>query len=124
MGRLSNFLVVAAVSIISCHPSSLTAEAFSPGPENNNNISHKRLNYDRRRGRTSSPFQQQSSNSAANNAAAVRASVVCHASPVVAVPIIATTSLASRVIGHGVTTFMSNWKAYSLIPFIAAFVGW
>lgn len=43
----------------------------------------------------------------------------------VAVPVIGgTTSIAKRIISHGITTFMSNWKAYSLIPLIAGFVGW
>ena len=41
------------------------------------------------------------------------------------IPVIAgTTSIAKRIISHGITTFMSNWKAYSLIPLIAGFVGW
>ncbi len=40
--------------------------------------------------------------------------------PVVAV----STSLVGRILGHGVTTFMSNWKAYSIIPLVAGFVGW
>ena len=38
--------------------------------------------------------------------------------------IVGTTSIAKRIISHGITTFMSNWKAYSLIPLIAGFVGW
>ena len=43
----------------------------------------------------------------------------------VSVPVIAgTTSIAKRIISHGITTFMSNWKAYSLIPLVAGFVGW
>lgn len=51
-----------------------------------------------------------------------RRSVVCQAT--VLEPVIASTSLMQRIISHGVTTFMSNWKAYSVIPFIAGFVGW
>lgn len=51
-----------------------------------------------------------------------RRSVVCNA--VVLEPVIASTSLLQRILSHGVTTFMSNWKAYSVIPFIAGFVGW
>lgn len=119
MGRLSSFLVVTAAAT-SCHPKSLTpmqmqSEAFSPGPDN---ISRKRLNYDRRHGIISSPpFQQERFNiNSASTAASSRASVICHS--------VAGTSIARRVIGHGVTTFMSNWKAYSLIPLVAGFVGW
>ncbi|KAL7502808.1 hypothetical protein ACHAWX_000534 [Stephanocyclus meneghinianus] len=51
-----------------------------------------------------------------------RTSVVCHSS--VLEPVIASTSVIQRILSHGVATFMSNWKAYSLIPFIAGFVGW
>eukprot|EP00956_Cyclotella_meneghiniana_P044743 scaffold333651_cov86-Cyclotella_meneghiniana.AAC.1 len=51
-----------------------------------------------------------------------RRSVVCQAT--VLEPVITSTSLMQRIISHGVTTFMSNWKAYSVIPFIAGFVGW
>lgn len=40
----------------------------------------------------------------------------------VVVPSVA--SCASRIIGHGVATFLAKWKTYSLIPVIAAFVGW
>ena len=36
----------------------------------------------------------------------------------------ATSSLARRILSHGITTFASNWKAYSLIPLVAGFVGW
>eukprot|EP00571_Detonula_confervacea_P006189 CAMPEP_0172318692 /NCGR_PEP_ID=MMETSP1058-20130122/35544_1 /TAXON_ID=83371 /ORGANISM="Detonula confervacea, Strain CCMP 353" /LENGTH=559 /DNA_ID=CAMNT_0013033575 /DNA_START=37 /DNA_END=1713 /DNA_ORIENTATION=+ len=115
MGRLSSFLVVTAVAT-SCHPTSLTpvqmqSEAFSPG----NISSRKRPNHDRRRiSSSSSPFQHRA-NSASS---AARVSVICHSAG------IAGTSIARRVIGHGVTTFMSNWKAYSLIPLVAGFVGW
>jgi hypothetical protein len=28
------------------------------------------------------------------------------------------------ILAHGINTFTSNWKAYSLIPLIAGFVGW
>jgi hypothetical protein len=38
--------------------------------------------------------------------------------------VIGSTSLVQRIMGHGITTFMSNWKAYSAIPLIAGFVGW
>ncbi|KAL3793116.1 hypothetical protein HJC23_005618 [Cyclotella cryptica] len=51
-----------------------------------------------------------------------RKSVVCHSS--VLDPVITSTSVVQRVVSRGVTTFMSNWKAYSVIPFIAGFVGW
>jgi len=51
-----------------------------------------------------------------------RTSVMRHAS--VIEPVIASTSLLQRILSHGVTTFMSNWKAYSIIPFVAGFVGW
>jgi hypothetical protein len=51
-----------------------------------------------------------------------RRSVACQAA--VLEPVIASTSLIQRILSHGVTTFMSNWKAYSVIPFIAGFVGW
>lgn len=34
------------------------------------------------------------------------------------------TSLAKRIVSRGITTFASNWKAYSLIPLVAGFVGW
>ena len=33
-------------------------------------------------------------------------------------------SAASAIVNHGITTFMSNWKSYSLIPLVAGFVGW
>ena len=39
-------------------------------------------------------------------------------------PVIASTSLIQRILSHGITQFMSNWKAYTAIPFIAGFVGW
>jgi len=39
-------------------------------------------------------------------------------------PVLVSTSLARRFFGHGFTTFLSNWKAYSLIPLVAGFVGW
>ena len=51
-----------------------------------------------------------------------RKSVICRAA--VLEPVIASTSLIQRILAHGVTTFMSNWKAYTCIPFIAGFVGW
>ena len=56
------------------------------------------------------------------NGHTARKSVICHSS--VLEPVIASTSLIQRILTHGVTTFMSNWKAYSVIPFIAGFVGW
>jgi hypothetical protein len=33
-------------------------------------------------------------------------------------------SAAAAIVNHGITTFMSNWKSYSLIPLVAGFVGW
>lgn len=33
-------------------------------------------------------------------------------------------SLARRAAKHGATTFVADWQTYSLIPLIAAFVGW
>lgn len=56
------------------------------------------------------------------NSSRGRTSVVCHSS--VLEPMITSTSVIQRILSHGVATFMSNWKAYSLIPFIAGFVGW
>jgi len=52
-----------------------------------------------------------------------RSSVICN-SAVIEPVIAASTSLVGRILGHGVTTFMSNWKAYSIIPLVAGFVGW
>jgi len=88
----------------------MQSEAFSPG-----NISRIRPNHGGRRSRFSSPFPHRV-NSAST---AARVSVICHSSPV-----LVSTSIARRFLGHGVTTFMSNWKAYTLIPLVAGFVGW
>ena len=122
MGNLSNFLAVTAVAISA--PLHLqTIDAFSPPP-----ISRKRPVT------TISNINQRSSrgyNGINNNPASV--SVVCHSTAAVAAaaaaaigdPVIASTSFAAtRIIKHGVTTFMGNWKAYSLIPLVAGFVGW
>lgn len=51
-----------------------------------------------------------------------RQTVACNAAMLE--PVIASTSLVQRILSHGVKTFMSNWKAYAVIPFIAGFVGW
>ncbi|KAL7541568.1 hypothetical protein ACHAXR_011034 [Thalassiosira sp. AJA248-18] len=94
----------------------MQSEAFSPP---------KRIDR-RRRKLSSSPIIQHSTvvNSPSSTTAAARsASVICH-SAAIANPVLASTSIARRVLGHGVTTFMGNWKAYSLIPLVAGFVGW
>ena len=49
--------------------------------------------------------------------------VICQSSVIEPV-VIGSTSIMRRILGHGVTTFMSNWKAYSAIPLVAGFVGW
>lgn len=80
--------------------------AFSPGL-NPRRISHRRDDISRIRNVGSYRARQ---------------SVVCNAA--VLEPVIASTSLIHRILSHGVTTYMSNWKAYTVIPFIAGFVGW
>ena len=135
MGRSISSIIVATAIIATCHPKSLSmehsVEAFSPSPLSSSrkrrlNIisfhNHNKLNIDTSSStgaRINSPFDTVSS----------RTSVICHASPivrgaVVAPVIVGTTSIAKRIISHGVTKFMSNWKAYSLIPLVAGFVGW
>lgn len=52
-----------------------------------------------------------------------RQRVICQSSVIEPV-VIGGTSIMRRVLGHGVTTFMSNWKAYGAIPLVAGFVGW
>jgi len=52
-----------------------------------------------------------------------RQKVVCQSSVIIE-PVVVGSTLVRRVLGHGVTTFMSNWKAYSAIPLVAGFVGW
>jgi len=52
-----------------------------------------------------------------------RQRVICQSSVIEPV-VIGGTSIMRRILGHGVTTFMSNWKAYSAIPLVAGFVGW
>lgn len=53
-----------------------------------------------------------------------RQRVICQSSLMIEPVVIGSTSIVRRVLGHGVTTFMSNWKAYSAIPLVAGFVGW
>ena len=53
-----------------------------------------------------------------------RQKVVCQSSAMIEPVIGGTASLFRRFLGHGITTFMSNWKAYAAIPFVAGFVGW
>ena len=128
MGRSISSIFIATAIIAACHPKSLSmvhrADAFSPSPLSSSrkrtlNIisfhNHNKLDTSRK----NSPV----------NTASSRTSVICHASPiirqaVVAPVIVGTTSIAKRIISHGVTTFMSNWKAFSLIPLVAGFVGW
>jgi hypothetical protein len=52
-----------------------------------------------------------------------RQKVICQSSVIEPV-VVGSTSILRRVLSHGVTTFMSNWKAYSAIPLVAGFVGW
>lgn len=36
----------------------------------------------------------------------------------------ASAGAAAAMLNHGISTFMSNWKSYGLIPLVAGFVGW
>ena len=49
-----------------------------------------------------------------------REKVICHSSVIE----LGGTSILRRFFSHGVTTFISNWKAYSAVPLVAGFVGW
>ena len=57
-------------------------------------------------------------------AGAQRAAVIRRAGMGPAVVAGASTSVARRVLRHGVTTFLSDWKAYCAMPLVAGFVGW
>ena len=129
MGRLSSILVVTAVASSCCRyyhqHNNFQAEAFSPSRAathtttyNGISSNHKnsRLNHERIR-------RYPTSGATASTTQHAASAVICRAAAVPD-PVIASTSLARRVIGHGVTTFLSNWKAYSMIPFVAGFVGW
>ena len=136
MGHLSNaFLVsVSAIAITSCHNPKSSVHAFSPSPSSLI-PSLKRVHHDRRYpiihsprilDRINSPRSAAGSARSGNGAqsSSAKASVVRHSVAGID-PVIATsTSFAKRIVGHGISTFMSNWKAYSLIPLIAGFVGW
>ncbi|KAL9178960.1 hypothetical protein ACHAXT_011933 [Thalassiosira profunda] len=116
MRRLPSFLAATAVAT-SCCPTSLapihTAAAFSPG-----HTSRKRVHRERNP-QKSSPLQHRFRN---NGSPSPRTSMVRHVTPID--PVLATTSIAKGVFSHGITTFLSSWKTYSLIPLIAGFVGW
>ena len=49
-----------------------------------------------------------------HHAKATVSTTTCHAS----------SSAAATILNHGISTFMSNWKSYGLIPLVAGFVGW
>ena len=136
MGNLSHFLAVTATAVVAISaPLHLqTIDAFSPPPPIS--ISRKRpattiSNINQRSSRGYN-YNYNSVHTNNNPASASAASVVCHSTAAVAAataaigdPVIASTSFAAtRIIKHGVTTFMGNWKAYSLIPLVAGFVGW
>jgi hypothetical protein len=138
MGRTSSGLVVVVVVVVAVAAVSSwpTAESFSPPitPDNINNsrsgrrpIDHREVCLRRRFIRSSSvarpPPRIAPPSATARRAVAAMAGI---ASPVVVVAAAAsgTTSLARRIVMHGVTTFASNWKSYSLIPLVAGFVGW
>ena len=138
MGNLSHFLAVTATAVVAISaPLHLqTIDAFSPPPPIS--ISRKRpatttiSNINQRSSRDYN-YNYNGVHTNNNPASASAASVVCHSTAAVAAaaaaaigdPVIASTSFAAtRIIKHGVTTFMGNWKAYSLIPLVAGFVGW
>ncbi len=125
MGRMSSGLVVVVV-VVAAVSSWPTAESFSlPITRNINNSRSSRRPIDhrdcpRRRFRSSSVAPPRQAPSATARHMVAMAGIP---SPVVAVAA-GTTSLARRIVMHGVTTFASNWKSYSLIPLVAGFVGW
>ena len=53
-----------------------------------------------------------------------RKSTALSMSPVAAATVPSAASCAANIIGQGAATFLDNWKTFSLIPVIAAFVGW
>lgn len=135
MGRICNIFVASAIIISCCHPKlqihQLGAQAFSPPTPRNSSR--------RRRIHTPSFRQDDCNKFNANHhiisnrriSSAPHTLATCLSATPIAVaaaaPVViagTATSLFKRIIQHGTTTFMSNWKAYSMIPLVAGFVGW
>ena len=53
-----------------------------------------------------------------------RRSTALSLSPAAAAGVPTAATCAAKIIGQGAATFLDNWKTFSLIPVIAAFVGW
>ena len=120
MVRLSYFPAAVAIAFPRC--TSIESKRFNPVLMRSAAFTHTfaTRNSIRTCGREDTNFAQFQLDG--NRDRLARGSVVCHAS--VIDPVIASTSVVRRVFVYGVATFMSNWKAYSVIPLIAGFVGW
>ena len=132
MGRLSSSLAI--VVVMSAHADAFSllrhpAPMTSPRrrPLDDLDRSRRSSSMNRPRHREGGVDDRAPPSSAYHRRAAATPSTVRHASTagMIVVPVVAgTSSMARRIIMHGVTTFVSNWKSYSLIPLVAGFVGW